>query len=294
MKRQNIDLSVIIVSFNTEILLGNCLESVYSSDLGRYSMEVFISDNGSTDGSVEMVKRRFPNTSVIKNNKNLGFAKANNIAMTETRGRYILLLNSDTKVFPETLAAMIRFMDDHPKAGVSTCKLVLGDGTIDPACHRGFPTPWNSLTYFIGLEKLFPKEKLFSGYHQTYKDMSVEHEIDCCSGAFFMVKKDTIESVGFFDEDYFFYAEDIDLAYRIKMAGWQVWYNPAVTVIHFKKRSGRANVDRRQRISTEIMFHTFNRLFYRKHYQDKYPHLVNFLVYLFYDIRLFMLKKAGV
>jgi hypothetical protein len=293
MKSQKIDLSVIIVSYNTKILLGNCLDSVFSSDLGRYSMEVFISDNGSADGTADMVKSRFPESSLIENGNNLGFAKANNIAITKTRGRYVLCLNSDTRVFPETFAAMIRFMDAHPEAGISTCKLVLGDGMIDPACHRGFPTPWNALTYFAGLEKLFPGEKIFSGYHQLYKDMSVEHEIDCCSGAFLMARKETIKSVGFFDEDYFFYAEDIDLAYRIKKAGWQVWYNPAVSVIHFKKRSGRANENRRQRISTEIMFHTYNRLFYRKHYQDKYPHLVNFLVNMFYDFRLLLLKTVG-
>ena len=185
---------------------------------------------------------------------------------------------------------MVAFMDAHPDAGASTCKLVLPDGSMDPACHRGFPTPWVSFTYLMKLEKLFPKTRLFGEYHQGYKDLRTVHEVDCIVGAFFLVRKQVVETVGMLDEDYFMYGEDIDWAFRIKKAGWKILFNPSVTILHKKKQSGRSHSAKERRITSEVYFHTYNWLFYKKNYEKTYGPVLSFFVHLLYKTRIFMLK----
>ncbi len=290
MSESRIDLSVIIVSFNTKDLLRNCLESVYASKFGNYSFDVYVYDNASTDGSPEMVKSLFPHARVIVGKENSGFAAANNVCLRKARGKYILLLNSDTEVEDETLAGMIAFMDSHKDAGAATCRLVLPDGKLDPACHRGFPTPWAAFTYFLRLEKLFSKSELFGQYHQGYKDFHTPHKIDSPSGAFFLIRREVIEKVGMLDEDYFMYAEDLDWAYRMHEKGITILYNPSISCLHVKKQSGRLHANRKVRIQAQIQFHENNRLFYRKHFEKKYGRLVSFVILSFYSVRLFFLK----
>lgn len=287
------DVSVVILNFNTRELTKICIEKLRASNLGGYTMEIIVCDNASTDGTDAMVKENFPDVTFIQNGGNVGFAAGNNPGIKKAKGRYILLLNSDTEVTSSAVHTMVKFMDDHPKCGASTCKLVLMDGSMDPACHRGMPTPWNGFTYYMKLEKLFPKCRLFSGYHQLYKDISTIHEVDCISGAFFLVRRDVIDAVGMLDESYFMYGEDIDWAYRIKEAGWQIWFNPTVTTLHKKKQSGRSNANRERRIKTQTMFVTYNKLFYTKHYEKKYPWIVTKLVYLAFDMQLLAVKMFG-
>ncbi len=220
----------------------------------------------------------------------MGFAAGNNPGIRRAKGRYILLLNTDTEIPESTLATMVRFMDDNPSVGASTCKLLLPDGSMDPACHRGFPTPWVAFTYLTKLEKLFPHTKLFGEYHQGYKDLSTIHEVDCIVGAFFLVRRDVIKQVGLLDEDYFMYGEDIDWAYRIRQAGWHIMFNPTVTILHKKKQSGRANILRARRVTTEIYFQKYNWLFYTKHYAAKYPGPLTWIVNAVYGTRLFFLE----
>ncbi|MFH0749511.1 MAG: glycosyltransferase family 2 protein [Candidatus Gottesmanbacteria bacterium] len=291
---KTVDISVIILNFNTLALTKLCIESLMRSKLGKFSMEVIVCDNASTDGTDQMIKKEFPDVVFIQNGGNIGFAAGNNPGIKKAKGRYVLLLNSDTEVNENTLAAMILFMDDHPKAGVSTCKLILMDGSMDPACHRGMPTPWNAFTYYTKLEKMFPKAKAFSGYHQLYKNLSTAHEVDSISGAFFLVRREVIQNVGMLDEAYFMYGEDIDWAYRIKEAGWEIWYNPTVTILHKKKQSGRSHTNRERRIKTQTLFITNNKLFYKKHYGKKYPRIVTWLVYLAFDIQMVLLKVFGI
>ena len=148
------DLSIIIVNFNTKFFLGECLRSIFASDLNSCDSEVIVVDNASTDGSaqeIQKLKVEIQNLRLIQNKTNLGFAAGNNIGIRVAKGRYILLLNSDTGLSESVLTEMIRFMDHHPEAGAATCRLSLTSGQIDPACHRGFPTPWAALTYFSGL-----------------------------------------------------------------------------------------------------------------------------------------------
>lgn len=290
---KTVDLSVIILNYNTVDLTRICLQTVFANKLATYKMEVIVCDNASSDGSLEMVKKEFPQVILIDNKKNLGFAAGNNPGIKKAKGRYVLLLNSDTEVPPKTFSSMIRFMDEHPHAGASTCKLLLTDGSMDPACHRGFPTPWVAFTYLSKLETLFPQTRTFGEYHQLYKNVATVHEVDCISGAFFMVRKEVITEVGVMDEDYFMYGEDIDWAYRIRKAGWTIMYNPFVTILHKKKQSGRANILKKRRVTTEIYFHKYNWLFYKKHFAKKYP-LITPLVNIFYLIRLFLLEKFSI
>lgn len=287
------DLSVVILNYNTRELTRTCLDTVFASALGSYTMEVIVCDNGSSDGSVEMIRTEFPRVILIENRKNLGFAAGNNPGIRRAKGRYVLLLNTDTEVPKDTLRVMLRYMDDHPEVGVSTCKLLLSDGSMDPACHRGFPTPWAAFTYMSKLERLFPKTRLFGEYHQGYKDLATIHEVDCIVGAFFLVRRDVIASVGLLDEDYFMYGEDIDWCYRIRKAGWPIMFNPTVTILHKKKQSGRANIFAKRRVTTEIYFHTYNWLFYTKNYAKAYGPVLTLFVDMFYRIRIWMLRSIG-
>ena len=290
MKRE-VDLSVVILSFNTNALLRETLAAVYKSRLGRYVLEVIVCDNGSTDGSVGLVRKEFPATTVIELKKNLGFAAGNNPGIRKASGRYILLLNSDTEVSADAFSVMIGFMDKRPDAGAATCKLILPDGSIDPACHRGFPSPRAALSYFLGLEKLFPASRFFGEYHQGYKNRTTVHDVDCISGAFFLVRREVVTRVGYLDEDYYFYGEDMDWAFRIRRAGWTIAYNPTVTVLHKKKQSGRAHADENRRLRTEYYFYKYNKLFYKKNYASRYPGAVMRLIYFLFDIRMFFIKR---
>ncbi len=278
------ELSIIIVNFNTKDLTKLCLDSIHKWSEGAL-WEIIVVDNGSTDGSREML-RKYTGITLILNKKNLGFAKANNKGIHIAKGKYILLLNSDTELRQDSVRTMLRFMDGHLKAGAATCRLDLPSGAMDPACHRGFPTPWVSLTYLTGLERIFPKSKLFGRYHMGYKNLTIPHQVDVISGAFFLARREAIDQVGLLDEDYFMYAEDIDWAYRFKQKGWEIWFNPEATVLHKKKQSGRSNLLRSRAVTTEIYFHTYNWLFFKKHYAKKYGPIVGCAVNTFYRWKL--------
>ncbi len=277
-------LSIIILNLNTKDFLRDCLQSLSNSELEKDRFEVIVSDNGSTDGSVEMVRTEFPRVKIVENGRNLGFAAGNNAGLLSIskNSHYVLFLNSDTKVPPETLPEMLKFMDENNKVGASTCFIETRDGSIDWNCHRGFPTPSTSLSYFLGLHRILPRSKLFAGYYQTDKDLTTTHEVDGLEGAFMLVRREAGEQVAlseakWWDEDFFFFGEDLDFCYRLKEKGWQIVYHPKVKIWHYKGGTHGFNnqgvvefskVDRRKLIesTTEAM-----KLFYQKHYQDKYP-----------------------
>ncbi len=293
-RSDTVDLSIIILSFNTKELLRTCLTTVFASKFQEYRMEVMVCDNQSSDGSLEMVKKEFVQVICIQNGKNLGFAAGNNPGIRRAKGRYILLLNSDTEVDADTFAKMLSYMDKNENVGASTCKVMLPTGDIDPSCHRGFPTPWASITYLLKLEKLFPTSVLFGQYHQGYKGLTTIHEVDCIVGAFFMVRANVIKKVGLLDEDYFMYGEDIDWCYRIKKAGWKIMFSPQTSILHRKKQSGRSNSSKKRRTTTEVYFHRYNWLFYTKHYKKIYPWWLTMMVNDFYTIRIFLLERLGI
>jgi len=288
-----VDLSIIILNFNTKKLLKDCLRSIVKSDVGNYKIEIIIVDNASTDGSAKMAeslistnlfKRKNIKFSLTCNKKNLGFAVGNNKGIRETRGRYVLLLNSDTRVYKETFAKMIRFMDESPNWAAATCKVTLPNRQLDWACHRGFPNPWNAFCYFSGLEKLFPKFRLTGGYHQKWKNLKKTHQVDVISGAFFFIRKKVIEKVGLLDEDFFMYGEDIDWCFRIKEKDFRIAFAPITKITHVKGRSGKLKKtsnknDRKiKKESLEQFFETM-KLFYKKHYSQRYPKFLMKLVF---------------
>lgn len=279
-KQEPVDLSIIIVSYNTRDLLEGCLASLFAAQTGRDRWKVIVVDNASTDDSVGMTKQRFPHVHIIENKKNIGFSAGNNVGIKKSKGKAILLLNSDTQVSAGAIQEILAYLMHHPDVGVATCKLSRPDGSMDPACHRGFPTPWAAFTYFLGLENLFPTSRFFGSYHQGYKDLSRPHEIESPSGAFYLVRREVIDEVGLLDEKFFMYGEDLDWSYRIKHAGWKIMFYPYATVLHKKWQSGKAHTNEVQRRITQKHFFDAMRLFYKKHYQKRYGWVVTGLVLL--------------
>lgn len=276
-----VDLSIIILNFNARDYIIDCIHSIEKSKWGKYKWELIIVDNASSDGSVEALKnlQKDIDFKLIINKKNLGFSKGNNLGVPHAKCRYILFLNPDTKVNPDTLSYMIKFMDDFPDAGASTCEIKLASGQLDEASHRGFPTPWNALCHFSGLEKAFPKSRFFSGYRLGHLSRNTVHEIEALSGAFMMVRQEAGEQVGWWDEDYFLYGEDIDFCYRLKQAGWKIMYVPEVSIIHYWGiSSGMKKETRELSVATKVIrlraakaSAQAMRIFYKKHYTKRYP-----------------------
>jgi len=275
-----VDLSVIIVNYNTCELTVQALHSVYRSDTS-FAFEVILVDNHSSDGSVDTIRKQFPELTLIANDDNVGFAKANNQGIRLARGRYVLLLNSDTVIKPNTLETMLRFMDANPGVGSSGCKIVLPDGSLDKACKRGFPTPLASFYYAFGFSRLFPKVPHFNQYQLGYLDENEQYPVDCLVGAFMLVRKEAIDQVGGLDESFFMYGEDVDWCYRIKQAGWGIHYYPYTTIVHYKGASSR-----RKPFKIIYEFHRAMILFHNKHYRKRYNPLVNSAVYAGVGVKL--------
>ena len=236
------DISVVIVNYNVKDAVDNCIASIYKT-LGNLTAEIFFVDNNSIDGSAEHISSKYPEVIVIANKKNLGFSKANNIALKRVQGKYILILNPDTVLEEKTFHKLIAFCESYDKTGAISSKLILANGKLDYACRRSFPTPSVAIPRIIGLSKIFSKSRLFGKYNLTYLDENRTSEVDAICGAFMFIPKTVLDKTGLFDEDFFMYGEDLDLCYRIKQNGYKIYYYPEVTTIHIKGESTRkANV----------------------------------------------------
>ncbi len=231
-------LSVVFLSYNTRDLTEQALRTVLDAAEGM-AVEVFVADNASVDGSVEMVEEKFPQVKLIRNEGNVGFAAGNNVALRRVVGEYVLIINTDTIVRRDTLSAMVEFLDAHPEAGACGCKILDPDGTLQMDSRRGFPTPVAAFCKMSGLSRLFPDHPVISHYHMTYLDPERTEEVEVISGSCMMVRKTAMDQVGLLDEDYFMYGEDIDWCYRIHQAGWKIYYVPTTEIIHFRGESGR-------------------------------------------------------
>ncbi len=300
-----LDLAIIVVNFNTRDYLRNCLTSIYDSR-GDFTFEVCVVDNASSDGSADVVRAEFPQARLIESPVNGGFAYANNLGLRaygfgsggaadrsshlpssgDLPGppRYALLLNPDTVLPPNALATMLEFMEEHPEAGVAGPKLVLEDGSLDLACRRSFPTPQIAFYRMVGLSKLFPRHPRFGRYNLTYLDPDQVAEVDSVVGAFMLVRREAIQQAGLLDEDFFMYGEDLDWAYRITQAGWKVYYNPAVAVLHVKRAASR-NSRKAQR-----EFYRAMHIFYHKHYARSTPFWLHWLVLTAISLRAGLLR----
>ncbi len=277
-----LDLGIVIVNWNTKDLLRRCLQTVLASK-GDFTFNVVLVDNASTDGSADMVRSEFPSVEVIASQTNGGFSYGNNLGLKalgyQGNGdvdadapRYALLLNPDTEVPAESLYNMVKFMDSRPDVGVAGPKLVLEDGTLDVACRRSFPTPMVSFYRFSGLSKLFPHSPRFGRYNMTFVDPDLELEVDSVVGAYMQVRREAIRDAGLLDEMFFMYGEDLDWAFRIKEAGWKVFYHPQVMVKHIKRASSRRSK------KAQFEFQRAMLIFYRKHYRRTTPLWLHLIV----------------
>jgi hypothetical protein len=232
-------LSVIIVSFNTKELLKECITSAAQS-LENVEHEIIVVDNNSSDESVAMLREGFPNVRVILNNYNAGFAKANNQGYAVSSGSYVLLLNSDTIAEDSALRKLIEFLDTHPDVAVAGPRLLNPDLSLQLPCRRGFPRLVNSICYFSGVSRLFPRSKLVASYNMTHMDDGVSHEVDAVSGACMVVRRCVVDEIGgLLDEGYFMHFEDIDLCFRAKVHEYRVWYVHDAKVVHLKGQSSK-------------------------------------------------------
>lgn len=292
-----IDLSIVIVSYNTKEFLGRCLDSIFESTLK--DLEVIVVDNASKDGSVQEIRKFDSKVKIIENKENVGFSKANNQGVKIAKGKYLLFLNPDTVVNKDTLSALISFMENTKDAGIVTCKVILPDGNLDDSVHRGFPTPWNAFCYFFGLGKLFPRSKLFAGYHMGWEDFTKTHEINACAGSFMLVRREAGDQIGWWDEDYFFYGEDLDFCLEIKKKEWKIYYYPHVSTTHYKGvSSGIKKISKEittadletKRFATKHRFSAM-KILYEKHYQNKYPKIITWLVFQAINLKYWLTLK---
>lgn len=283
------DLSIIVLSYNTRETTYNCIKTLLGSidNQKTLSTEVIVVDNASSDGSVEMIQA-FPVVKLFLS-ENVGFSKGNNRGVEIATGRYILYLNSDVMVENVDFSELISYLDQNLDVGALTVKVNLPDGTIDPASHRGFPTLWRSFTYYSGLERVSRTLKLgrniLGGYHLLQYDVNKQHEIDSPTGAFFLTRKEVVDRLHGFDENFFMYGEDIDLAFRIKEHKLKIVWYPKYSVVHLKYQSGLKTNKNSTRSKTRKHFYEAMKIFYKKHYARVYPEFVNQAVYMFIDLK---------
>jgi len=268
-------LSVIIVNFNSKEFLFQCLKSICNAEFNG-SLEIWVVDNGSMDSSVEMLTKEFPDVHCIFETENKGFAFANNRALKQVQSKYILLLNPDTILVDDVLNKLVEFMNLHPNVGICGPKLLNKDGTFQPQCKRGFPTPIVVLSYFLKLHLLFPKNKIFGKYLLTYLNPDLINEVDSVSGACMLMRKEALDSVGFLDENFFMYGEDIDLCYRVKKLGWKIYYIPDALVMHYGGHGGT------QQRPYKCIYHFYRSafIFYRKNLSSNYFFILNWFINL--------------
>lgn len=270
----SIKLSVIIVNYNVEYFLEQCLNSCIKA-MKDVSCELFVVDNNSIDGSLDMVRTKFPNVQLIANKDNVGFSKANNQAMRIAKGEYVLLLNPDTVVEEDTFKKVVDFMDKTPEAGGLGVRMLDGKGKFLPESKRGLPTPAVAFYKIFGISKLFPKSTTFGRYHLGYLSEFETNEIEILSGAFMLMRKEALDKVGLLDEAFFMYGEDIDLSYRIILGGYKNYYFPETRIIHYKGESTK-----KSSVNYVFVFYRAMIIFARKHFSQKNAKLFSFLINL--------------
>ena len=250
-----IDLSIIIVNWNTRDLLAQCLDSVFET-AGDLDLEVFVVDNASTDCSADTVRKDFPQVKLIENNENVGFARANNQAIQESTGRYVLLLNPDTEVRTDALETLVRFMEEHPGTGAAGAGLINPDGTIQPSCYPS-PTLLRELWRLFHLDAIRP----YARYDLHDGILETPQEVDFVHGACLLLRRKALDQVGSLDEDYFIYTEEVDLCHRLRQKGWKVYWVPKAVVVHYGGQSTHQVAAR-----MFLQLHESKILYFRKHH----------------------------
>ena len=265
-------LSIVIVNYNVRYFLEQCLLSVKRA-VAQIDAEVFVVDNASVDGSVDMVKEKFPFAKIIANQNNVGFSKANNQAIEIATGEFVLLLNPDTVVAEDTFEKCIAFMDAHKDAGALGVRMIDGKGNFLPESKRGLPTPAVAFYKTFGLAKLFPKSKTFGKYHLGFLSEHETNEVEILSGAFMFMRKSVLDKIGLLDETFFMYGEDIDLSYRIIKEGYKNFYFPETTIVHYKGESTKKGS-----LNYVKVFYNAMLIFASKHFSQNQSGLFSLLI----------------
>lgn len=267
-------LSVIIVNYNVKHFLEQCLLSVERA-LQDIDGEILVADNNSIDGSLQLLREKFPSITLIANQENLGFSVANNQCIRQAKGEYVLLLNPDTLVEQDCFSKCLAFMDAHPKAGALGVKMIDGKGRYLRESKRGLPTPWVSFCKMSGLTRLFPRSSFFAGYYLGQLDKEAVNEVEILAGAFMFIRRQALDTAGLLDEAFFMYGEDIDLSYRITQSGYRNYYFPETSIIHYKGESTR-----RGSLNYVKLFYKAMLIFSEKHFSDSQNRLFNILIYV--------------
>ena len=287
------DLSIIIVNYRTYELTNQTINSVIET-VNNIDYEVLVVDNDSNDGSLEQLMddfKKYSHINFIKNSHNDGFAVANNIAFKEAKGEYTLLLNSDVIVNKDTINQSLNYIKTHKNIGILGCKVVLPSGQLDKACRRSFPTFEVSFYRMSGLSKLFPNSPIFNKYNLSYLDENESYPVDCVVGAFMLINSDIMRQCGGLDESYFMYGEDIDLCYKVKELGYEVYYYGKYDIIHYKGASGK---------NKRLLYEFYNsmEIFYNKHYKNENSIIINTITYLsicsLYYVKLIILNIKNI
>ncbi len=289
--KKNTALTIVILTYNSQFWLKKTLASLKEYYLRKTEVPVtvVVVDNHSSDGTVKMMHQQFRWAQLIEMDDNLGYAVGNNVALKQVATPYAMLLNSDVE-FTEnsSLDPLLEYLDQHEEVAIMTPRVEFTDGQLDLASHRGEPTLWASFTYFSGLESLMPRTKRFGSYHQLYKPMTEPHEIDACSGAAMIIRTSAMKKVGYLDEQFFMYAEDLDWCKRFRETGYKIVFHPSVQVIHHKYKSGLLSTSAQTAHKTRGYFYDTMLQYYDKHYQSRYPKWVRTLVQT-----LLFIKKGG-
>ena len=276
-------ISIIIISYNTKALLKQCIESFKKNE--DIPFEIIVVDNASKDGSVDMVRRNYPDIKIIENSANIGFAKANNIGIRMSEGNYICLANSDTIVKNDTLISLYNRMKDNKDVGIIGPKLLNIDGTLQLSC-KSFPSLWIFTKKALFLHRLFPKSLFWSEEEMPESSHNAESYVDAIAGAFLFVRKKAIDSVGLLDDRFFFYGEDIDWCKRFKLSGWRVMYSPNVAIFHIGGASS---------INNPIKFYTLLRkakCYYLDKHFSKVNRIFTHFIFIFDNVIRILLSLA--
>jgi GT2 family glycosyltransferase len=294
-------LSVIILSYNVEKLLKKAIQAVYDT-YKEMGLQIIVVDNASSDGSVAMVRKNFPKVDVVTSKTNTGFAAGNNLARKVAKGDFVLFLNPDTEVRGNAIKKCLEILSNRDELGAITCKVMLPNGKLDYSCHRGLPTVWNTFCYWTRLSKLFPKSPVFAGYAATYLDINRGSFVDCISGTFLMIKRKVLDKINWWDEDYWWNGEDIELCYRIKKAGYKIWYEPSEIMMHYKGSSSglwstsKVVVAKETKMKSAKSAARAMRIFTNKHWKELGPAPIMIIVRLGISIlekyRLWKIEKG--
>jgi GT2 family glycosyltransferase len=283
---KNPDLSICVLTLNACDYLRACLQSLQRRTTVAY--EIIVVDNGSTDGTRDMLTTEFPTVTVIRNEENLGYTYPNNQAMRVAKGRFITLLNPDTLMHSHAIDRLFGFLESHSEVGIVGPKVLNPDGTLQAPCRRGDARPWAVISYFSGLSRLFPDKAFFNGYLLTHLDEDQTNAVDGVSGSCMLIRREVIDDIGYLDEMFFAYQEDADYCLRARKAGWQVYYYPEAQITHFGGQGG----SRVQPYRSILAWHQSYFIYYRKHFAADYFVLFNWLYYAAMGLKLlFALSK---